>query len=282
VVIRPDKRDYKDGSPVSGALERLGFLWETPVGIRRVEPTDGLIVVGVDRYDVTWMPLGWQLESLIPLGFTRAHLDRWFRLAVNRVEELASAERDPDVVGPLPGYLAEARAWVAAGYILVRHLGFPGSPAEPRTPIDRAGCAAALRDAWAFLGRAMRVDSGNTSAGKKAGKATGQRGAKLRQVGRPTSQEDGPAMGRYLRYQGKEFDISEGVEYRLIAYMWPQSRESATYQELVDAGVFTADVLPKTIRTRACEVSRTLEMAGVPWRFSANAGQGRLIKSPRK
>jgi hypothetical protein len=283
VAIRSDPRDGQDWwAPLVSPFDGVGLLWETPLRTRRVEPTDGFIIVGVESCDLTWMPPGWSFEPLIPLDFTRAHLDRWFQIAVRRVEELVAAGRDPALAVLPSRHPAGARDWVAAAFALVRHLGLPDSPAEPRTPIDPPGCAAALRDAWTFIDRAMGADPGRTAVGRKAGKTARQRRAKLRQAGRPTLQEDGPAGDRYLRYQGREFDIPQGVIYRLIKYMWPPSRERATQQELVHAEVLEAVLPPKSIRARASEAGKALGMAGVPWRLSTAEGGDILEKCPRK
>jgi hypothetical protein len=73
---------------------------------------------------------------------------------------------------------------------------------------------------------------------------------------------DGLHLGRYLAWQGQQYDIPQGVIYRLLEHMW--DRESATYDELFQ-GIFDAAMDPKSVRSRVHDANRRLARAGVPW-----------------
>jgi hypothetical protein len=135
---------------------------------------------------------------------------------------------------------------VADAYLIVRHLGLPDGPREPRTAIDRAGCVAELRDVKEFLRRAM--------AGDEA--------------------PDGLVREGLLRWQGRSYDIPRGAISRLIGYLW--DRESATFDEL-NQHVFESPQGNPSLSSRTREASGILRAHGIPWRLSVRTAD-RLVK----
>jgi hypothetical protein len=287
-----------DAGGSADGFEMLGVLWGDPEEeIWRVEPTDGLVVVGVEPYDATWMPPDWRLKGITPLGFEKPHLDCWFYFAVRCVEKLAEVERDPDAMQRSPGNLVDARAWVAAAFVIVRYLGFPGAPTEPRTPIDFFGCMAVLRDVWNFLdrafdlvactaalwpGRAPRgraIGAGVTGADRVTGKADNQAVSPAvdgrvdqavvpgdtRPDGGLTTPEDGPTAECRAWFRDKKVDFPSRAIRLLIEHMW--SHDEASNRDLFDAEVFDTDMQPASVRTRVCEANDVLETARVPWQL---------------
>jgi hypothetical protein len=124
---------------------------------------------GLNLELATWLPCGWRMESVVPIGFTWPHLEAWFHHAIESVE-IQSRETYPGLPpGDIPG-IPSARSWVAHAFIIIRHLGLPDPPIEPRTPIDRPGCAAELRDTLEFLRRAMAPAPGTPPAGESGAK----------------------------------------------------------------------------------------------------------------
>jgi hypothetical protein len=95
----------------------------------------------------------------------------------------------------------------------------------------------------------------------------------------PSSHPDGPEAGRWLWWKGKRHDISKGVIYQLLEYMW--GRDSASYDSLVGP-VFNSDMMLDSIRARASEASRILEHIGIPWRLSADGVNRYLVKCDRR
>jgi hypothetical protein len=69
--------------------------------------------------------------------------------------EQVPAERPNDPAGFGPSFLPTPRGLVKHAYLIVRHLRLPGSPQEPYSPMDVAGCVAALRDVLRFFRRAL-------------------------------------------------------------------------------------------------------------------------------
>jgi hypothetical protein len=94
--------------------------------------------------------------DLFPVGWTLEHLEHWFRCAIALAEK--STEERPDLPrgsDKSPSWAPSPRGLVTHAHLIVRHLGLPGSPAEARGQMDRAGCLADLRDVLAFFRRAL-------------------------------------------------------------------------------------------------------------------------------
>jgi hypothetical protein len=232
-VMITDPEDV--GKPEPGYL---GLLWDLRDGGRIVERTCGYVMVGVNPEDATWLPLGWRLSSVVPIGWELPHLERWFDIATANIEGLRYTEYrgyPPEGLGrtPLP------RDWVAAAFMIVRHLGLPGSPREPRTTIDRAGCVAELMDVLEFLREAMVKATKDIPPGGEA---------------KTTS--DGIEREGLLRWRGRSHRITGGVHSRLIKYMW--DKQGATFEELIGP-VFDSPQGNGSMRTRVAEVNDTLK-----------------------
>lgn len=123
--------------------------------------TDGFVAWGVDPILAPWMPADWWL-AVFPLRITPGYLDKWFTGAINsiRVSNGLTESRSPaDRTTPNshPHWRAgvilfpNSRDLVAAGFSLVRHLNYPGSPLEPSHRMSRAGWIAELTNAQTFL-----------------------------------------------------------------------------------------------------------------------------------
>jgi hypothetical protein len=130
----------------------LALLWRNGRDEEVLHQTDGYLLEGCQS-DATWLPAGWEMNTF-PMGWTLPHLERWFdyALAIAAMEDRPDippgSERSP-TYAPTPGGL------VANAYLIVRRLRLPGSPLEPRGPMDRAGCIAELRDVRDFFRMAM-------------------------------------------------------------------------------------------------------------------------------
>lgn len=91
------------------------------------------------------------------------------------------------------------------------------------------------------------------------------------------SRPDGLEGGRWLWWRNEKHDVSKGVVYRLLAYMW--NRDSARYDDLEDAKVFDSAVAPQTIRSYANKANKALP-SGFPWRLSTDSSSRCLTKIP--
>jgi hypothetical protein len=132
---------------------RLALRWLDSRGGEVIRLTEGYLAHGGQRL-ATWLPEGWVMDTY-PLGYELPHLERWFSLALSRVNvddrPGIPAER-PDGSPPHP---STPRGLVAHAHLIVRHLARPSSPSEPREPMDPAGCAADLRDTLGFFRRVL-------------------------------------------------------------------------------------------------------------------------------
>jgi hypothetical protein len=243
--------ELRDRSYPVPRFERLAIVWRNRRGKEIILPTDGYLVMGSQK-EATWLPEGWRMD-VYPAGWAPAHLERWFDYAFTMVEEVNADERHdiPPRSDRSPPYAPTSRGLVTHAHLIVRHLRLPGSPTEPRGPMDRLGCLAELRDVLDFLRRALQ--------GRQE----------------PPVQPDGLEGGCWLWWQGKRYDVAKGVVYRLLAFMW--DKDAASYDELVGP-VFDADVTHGTIRARASDVSLDLSRIGVPWRLSADSVSRYLTK----
>jgi hypothetical protein len=249
----------------------LGLAWDLPDGRRMVAMTDGYTALPELPEPATWLPRGFPMEYLVPIGFTWAHLGRWLDEVIDDIVGRAEAEKRATEAHLVPGLTSHARDLVAAAYLIVRHLGLPGSPQEPRRAIDRHGCVAALRDVREFLRRAM--PPAPTDIPPRA-EAPG--------VGppptSPSPHRDGPEREGWLWWQDRRRKVPGGVIYRLIEYMW--DRDEADYADLFipRGSVFEADMDPDSISRRTNDANKELEKIGVPWWLKAEPGNGRVIK----
>ena len=88
---------------------------------------------------------------------------------------------------------------------------------------------------------------------------------------------DGLEGGRWLWWKNKRHPVPKGVVYRLLEYMW--GRDSASYNDIEDAGVFESAVAPGTVRSYANKVNNAL-LSGFPWRLSADSRARQLTRVP--
>jgi hypothetical protein len=168
----------------NGVESYLGLLWDLPDGRRTVDWTDGLVTSFDDPERATWLPRGWR-SHIMPIGFSLAHLERWFDVTFAAVERYRLSRRlygrpcPPKLEWP-SHWISDVlkaqtpRDWVADAHLLVRHLRLPDAPREPRTPMNIAGCEAELRDVLAFLRTALAPEVGSgTGVGADRPKALG-------------------------------------------------------------------------------------------------------------
>jgi hypothetical protein len=142
--------------------ERLALVWRNAKGREVMHDLDVtcFLLMGC-RIDATWLPEGWSLD-VIPAGWTLRHLEHWFEYALNVVQDddLNNNRGDiPSGSDKSPCYLPTPRGLVAHAHLIVRHMGLPNSPLEPRGLMDRAGCVAELRDVLAFFRRMLSADA---------------------------------------------------------------------------------------------------------------------------
>ncbi len=133
--------------------ECLAIQWEDSQGKQVLHPTDGFLLGHCQR-DATWLPDGWEMD-VFPAGWTLPHLESWFGYAL----EMAKIEGRSDIQpgsDHSPACVPTPRGLVAHAHLIVRHLGLPHAPAEPRGAMDRAGCIADLRDLLSFFRQALR------------------------------------------------------------------------------------------------------------------------------
>jgi hypothetical protein len=137
-------------------LEHLAIVWRNARGEEVLHQTDGYLLMGCQE-EATWLPEGWRMD-VFPVGWTLPHLERWFTYAFTIVEEVNADERFdiPPGSDRSPTYAPTPRGLVAHAHLIVRHLGLPDSPTEPRGPMDRLGCLAELRDLLGFFRRALK------------------------------------------------------------------------------------------------------------------------------
>jgi hypothetical protein len=130
----------------------LALLWTNQNGDEILHRTDGWLLRG-GQSDATWLPNGWEMDCF-PAGWTLAHLERWFAHALH-VASLDNRTNIQPGFDTSPAHVSTRRALVAHAHLIVRHLGLPSSPTEPRGPMDQAGCIAELRDVLSFLRRVL-------------------------------------------------------------------------------------------------------------------------------
>jgi hypothetical protein len=119
--------------------------------------------------DATWLPEGWTID-VIPAGWTLRHLESWFEYALILAEDddLNNNRGDiPSRSDKSPSYLPTPRGLVTHAHLILRHLGFSGSPPEPRGQMDRAGCIAELREVRDFIRRAFVSEGQRKKRGRR-------------------------------------------------------------------------------------------------------------------
>jgi hypothetical protein len=139
-------------------FDQLALVWTNAGGKEVLHPlAHSGCLLGWCRSDATWLPEGWTAE-VFPAGWTLDHLEAWFRYALVMAGEdtINNKRRDiPSGSDWSPAYAPTPRGLVTHAHLILRHLGLPNSPTEPRGAMDRAGCLAELRDVLGFLRRAM-------------------------------------------------------------------------------------------------------------------------------
>ena len=86
---------------------------------------------------------------------------------------------------------------------------------------------------------------------------------------------DGVEGGRWLWWENKRHSVPKGVVYRLLDHMW--DRDSASYKDLEDAGVFESAVVPQTVRSYANKAKNALP-SGFPWHLKTDSAARQLTK----
>jgi hypothetical protein len=141
---------FTNGPPGS-RWEQLALVWENDRK-REVLHTlvDSCCLMMGCQHDATWLPKRWKID-VFPTGWTLPHLEYWFDYALQIAEDdkLSHETDERTAYFPMP------RDLVSHAHLIVRHLRLPESPAEPRVPMDRAGCVAELMDVRDFFRRAF-------------------------------------------------------------------------------------------------------------------------------
>jgi hypothetical protein len=155
--------------------EHLALLWENAHGQEVLHDLDhsGCLLMGC-QHDATWLPQGWTI-AVFPTGWTLPHLECWFDYALKVAEDDNLNNRRDDIPpgsDASPPYLPKPRGLVTHAYLIVRNLGLPDSPAEPRGLMDRYGCLAVLRDVRHFLQRALQPGRKDGQRGGRGGRAS--------------------------------------------------------------------------------------------------------------
>jgi hypothetical protein len=131
---------------------RLAPLWTNCHGEWVLSETDGFLL-GHCSADAVWLPEGWTMD-VYPAGWTLAHIEKWFEYALYFATKTDRADlgEEPE---DSPAYAPSAWGAVVHAHLIVRHLGLPGSPREPREEMSRNGCIAELRDVLQFFRRML-------------------------------------------------------------------------------------------------------------------------------
>jgi hypothetical protein len=134
--------------------EQLALLWPGRSGAELLCPCpDGLLLMHRAK-EATWLPDEWEMD-VFPAGWELPHLERWFKYALDMAcLEYRSEIPKSSVFGP--SCVPSPRGLVMHAYLIVRHLGLPNSPTEPRGEMDQAGCRAELDDLRNFFRRALQ------------------------------------------------------------------------------------------------------------------------------
>lgn len=138
-----DQQAQGTGNQVfSTPSEKLALAWVDRNGTQIIGPTDGYLL-STCHSSALWIPNSWEI-SVFPAGWTLPHLKAWFDYAIKTAKIGDTPETGPAGV-------PSSRDLVAHAHIVLRHLALPGSPREPKGPMDRFGCVAELRELLAFV-----------------------------------------------------------------------------------------------------------------------------------
>jgi hypothetical protein len=145
--LRGETRDAPRG-------EYLALVWTGNRGEEVLHPLDrsGCLLSGCQLY-ATWLPEDWTM-AVFPAAWTLPHLKAWFGYALSIAgdEKFNNDRKDiPPGSDKSPAYAPTPRGFVTHAHLIVRHLGLPNPPVEPRGPMDRAGCLAELREVLAYF-----------------------------------------------------------------------------------------------------------------------------------
>lgn len=171
---------------------------------------DWLLAYG-DPGKATWLPDGWTIYAY-PIGWTREHLDSWFRYADSVAQDLKSR---PD---PRPNYHPTHRMLVHHAYLIADHLQHTPLTPEAQVPADLDGSLAALADL-------RRLLIGTPKVGGQGEGATN----KKREKGRGAPKQYCPKADRRLCEDWKAAK-AEGMKRK----DWTRAR-GISIQELIDA-----------------------------------------------
>jgi hypothetical protein len=139
--------------------EYLALVWTRARGEDVIRALDhsGCLLSGCQQ-DATWLPDGWKM-AVFPAGWTLPHLEAWFGYALGMAgdDEFNNNRKGiPPDSDESPAYAPTPRGFVTHAHLIVRHLRLPNPPAEPKVPMDRAGCLAELRDVLAYFRGALQ------------------------------------------------------------------------------------------------------------------------------
>jgi hypothetical protein len=199
--------------------EHLALLWKNGRGEDVLHDLDhsGCLLMGCQR-DATWLPEGWDMD-VFPTGWTLPHLEHWFTYALC----IAGMEDRGDIPPgseKSPSYAPTPRGLVTHAHLILRHLGLPGAPPEPRVAMDRQGCLAELRDLLAFFRRQLRPSDETTAPqpdrDRPAG-ATKPGGGTSGRIQGDAGGQAPPSAATLPEWVGEHFQRNQ---YKLLRLLW--------------------------------------------------------------
>jgi hypothetical protein len=252
--------------------EHLALAWKNGLGREVLHQLDrsGCLLMSC-QHDATWLPEGWEMD-VFPTGWTLPHLESWFEYALGMAKREDRGDIPPGS-DRSPKYAPTPRGLVTHAHLIVRHLGLPGSPTEPRGPMDRAGCLADLWDVLGFFRRALQATASRSELPKTPSPASTNVPTDLQE---PPAHPDGVEGGCWIWWRGQRHDIPKGNGYKLLAFMW--ARDSVAYDDLIGP-VFDDPVEPQTIRSLANKANNAMRKVGIPWKFSTDSTTRHITKA---
>jgi hypothetical protein len=160
------------------------------------QETDGYLIRRGGQSDATWLPEGWWITTY-PIGWTLAHLQKWFDFAFKTIERHEWLERNPPDPAEEDYHVVypEARDLVFHAHLIVQYLvdqhpEVRDPPEEPTSPMDLAGCRAELRRVHHFIRRALSNTPAPPVNQQTAGRSTAPQPTEIKTKG---AAEDRPA-----------------------------------------------------------------------------------------
>ena len=243
---------------------QLGFMDDGRHAVRYRTRGDSLDICHLTDWHVgsvgnagSWLPADWRM-AVAPLGYTPAHLRRWFAVAkaYANFNQPAGGMTVPPVPSP--------RELVAHAWLILRHL-IPhrDCPAEPVVEMNMAGCVGKLREAEHFIIDRLKVDA------RPAAVAA-------------TVQPDGPVGLDRFHWRGRSVRVS-GRQYSLLAALFKNDDKTATVDDIMHAVYGDDDSgREEALRKIVSRLNEAFADAGVEGEVEAIRGKAAYRFSPTK